>query len=194
MLAHEFSHVLRRHKTKMVQMSLVDAITTASEYKKLYNFNASNMAAVSDPTQLLRFTQENVKSLMDQTCKARNWLPNMEQNQEFEADVCGALLLMKLSAVHNRQFDAVKGYAAYLSGGQASQVTSERDHQCVVQASHPTPEKRMENLKAYAVVSSTAAPATDRHGAEGMPGSTRPPRTGTSRAKPPTGSKPTRTP
>ena len=80
MLAHAFSHVLRRHKTKLVQLSLVDSITIAKEYKQLYNAGASSLAAASDPTQLLRFTDNNVKSLMDQAYKSRNWLPNLEQD------------------------------------------------------------------------------------------------------------------
>lgn len=158
MLAHEFSHVLRRHKTKLVQLSLVDSITMAKEYKQLYNAGASGLAAASDPAQLLRFTDDNVKSLMDQTCKSRNWLPNLEQNQEYEADVCGALLLKKLSVARKTPFDAVQGYASYLANGLASPVPPERDHQCVVQASHPAPAQRMDNLQAYAPTVAGAAP------------------------------------
>ncbi len=159
MLAHEFAHVLRRHKTKLVQLSLVDSITLAKEYKQLYNAGASSLAAATDPAQLLRFTDENVQSLMDQTCKSRNWLPNLEQNQEFEADVCGALLLRKLSVARKTPFDAVKGYASYLDNGLATPVPPERDRQCEVQASHPAPAQRMNNLQAYAPAADAAARA-----------------------------------
>ena len=158
-LAHEFSHVLRRHKTKMVQMSLVDSITIAKEYKQLYNAGASSLAAATDPAQLLRFTDSNVKSLIDQTCKTHNWRPNMEQSQEFEADVCGALLLKKLSVARKTPYDAVKGYASYLDNGLATPVAPERDHQCVVQASHPAPAQRMDNLRAYAPAAAVDMPA-----------------------------------
>jgi predicted Zn-dependent protease len=158
MLAHEFSHVLRRHKTKLVQLSLVDSITLAKEYKQLYNAGASSLAAASDPAQLLRFTDQNVKSLMDQTCKSRSWLPNLEQNQEYEADVCGALLLNKLSVARQTPYDAVKGYASYLDNGLATPVPPEREHQCVVQASHPAPAQRMDNLQAYAPAATGLAP------------------------------------
>lgn len=180
MLAHEFSHVLRRHKTKLVQLSLVDSITMAKEYKQLYNAGASSLTAASDPAQLLRFTDENVKSLMDQTCKSRNWLPNLEQNQEYEADVCGALLLKKLSVARKTPFDAVQGYASYLANGLASPVPPEQDHQCVVQASHPAPAQRMNNLQAYAPAAAAAAPtaalpATEvKPAAEPAPAQTKP--------------------
>jgi Zn-dependent protease with chaperone function len=150
MLAHEFSHVLRRHKTKMVQLSLVDSITQAGEYKQLYNSSASGLSAATDPAKLLRFTDENVKSLMDQTCKSRNWLPSLEQNQEYEADVCGALLLKKLSAARQTPFDAVRGYGAYLANGLATPVPPAQEGRCVVQTSHPDPARRMDNLQAYA--------------------------------------------
>lgn len=179
MLAHEFSHVLRRHKTKLVQLSLVDAITMAKEYKQLYNAGASSLTAATDPAQLLRFTDENVKSLMDQTCKSRNWLPNLEQNQEFEADVCGALLLKKLSVARKTPYDAVKGYASYLDNGLATPVPPEQDHQCVVQASHPAPAQRMDNLQAYAPAATAgptaALPATEvKPAAEPAPGKPKP--------------------
>lgn len=158
MLAHEFSHVLRRHKTKMVQLSLVDSITIAGQYKQLYNSGASGLKAASDPAQLLRFTDENVRSLMDQTCKTRNWLPTMEQNQEYEADVCGALLLRKLSVARKTPFDAVKGYGSYLANGLATPVPPGKAHQCVVQTSHPAPAQRMQNLQAYAPAAAAATP------------------------------------
>ena len=159
MLAHEFSHVLRRHKTKLVQLSLVDSITLAKEYKQLYNAGASSLAAASDPTQLLRFTDNNVKSLMDQACKSRNWLPNLEQNQEYEADVCGALLLQKLSVARKTPYNAVRGYASYLENGLATPVPPERDQHCVVQASHPAPAQRMDNLQAYAPAAAADTPS-----------------------------------
>lgn len=156
MLAHEFSHVLRRHKTKMVQLSLVDSITVSAEYKKLFNSGASGLSAATDPGKLLRFTDENVRSLMDQTCKTRNWLPTMEQNQEFEADVCGALLLRKLSATRKQPFEPAKGYADYLANGMATPVPPAQEGQCVVQTSHPDPARRMDNLKSYTAASATS--------------------------------------
>jgi len=158
MLAHEFSHVLRRHKTKMVQLSLVDSITMADEYKKLYNSSATGLSAATDPAKLFRFTEGNVQSLMAQTCKTRNWLPTMEQNQEFEADVCGALLLNKLSLARKTPYSAVKGYGDYLANNLATPVPPLQEGQCVVQTSHPDPARRMENLQAYAPAGAAAAP------------------------------------
>jgi len=175
MLAHEFSHVLRRHKTKLVQLSLVDSITLAKEYKQLYNAGASSLAATTDLAQLLRFTDDNVKSLMDQTCKSRNWLPNLEQNQEFEADVCGALLLKKLSVARKTPYDAVKGYASYLDNGLASPLPPESDHRCVVQASHPAPAQRLDNLQAYAPSSGEAQPSAALPASEVKPAAEPPP-------------------
>lgn len=185
MLAHEFSHVLRRHKTKLAQLSLVDSITLAKEYKQLYNAGASGLSAASDPAQLLRFTNENVQSLMDQTCKSRNWLPNLEQNQEYEADVCGALLLKKLSVARKTPFDAVKGYASYLDNGLATPVPPEREHQCVVQASHPAPAQRMDNLQAYAPAYVGPAPTAALPTSEVTPATAPAPGKGKADAKPP---------
>lgn len=159
MLAHEFSHVLRRHKTKMVQLSLVDSITMADEYKQLYNSSAQGLSSAADPAKLFRFTEGNVQSLMAQTCKTRNWLPTMEQNQEFEADVCGALLLNKLSLARKTPYSAVKGYGDYLANNLATPVPPIQEGQCVVQTSHPDPARRMENLQAYAPAGAVAPPA-----------------------------------
>ena len=158
MLAHEFSHVLRRHKTKLMQLSLVDSITLAKEYKQFYNAGASSLAAATDPAQLLRFTDNHVKSLMDQACKSRNWLPNLEQNQEYEADVCAALLLKKLSVARKTPYNAGRGYASDLDNGLATPVPPERDQHCVVQASHPAPAQRMDNLQAYAPATAVDTP------------------------------------
>jgi len=160
MLAHEFSHVLRRHKTKMVQMSLVDAVTMAGQYRKLAAESKSGFASVRGIEQQFSFTKENVASLMEQTCKSRNWLPNMEQNQEFEADVCGALLLSKLGAAQRTPYSAATGYAGYLSAGLAATVPPPGDDAiCPVVSSHPQPDQRMENLNAYAPALPAAAPA-----------------------------------
>ena len=150
MLAHEFSHVLRRHKTKMVQMSLVDAVTMAGEYRKLAAETKSGFAAARGIEQQFSFTKENVASLMEQACKSRNWLPSMEQNQEFEADVCGAMLLGKLATARRTPYSAAAGYAGYLSAGLASKVPPQTEGRCPVMTSHPQPEQRMLNLNAYA--------------------------------------------
>ncbi len=166
MLAHEFSHVLRRHKTKMVQMSLVDAVTMADQYRKLAADSKSGFASMRGIEQQLSFTKANVASLMEQTCKSRNWLPNMEQNQEFEADVCGALLLSKLGAAQRTPYSAAAGYAGYLSAGLASTVPPPTDDAvCPVVSSHPQPDQRMENLNAYAPAVPVAAPAPSKSAA-----------------------------
>lgn len=150
MLAHEFSHVLRRHKTKMVQLSLVDSVTMAGEYRKLAADSKAGFASLRGIESQLSFTQKNVASLMEQTCKSRNWLPNMEQNQEFEADVCGALLLGKLATARRTPYSAAAGYKGYLDAGLAAKVPPPTEGICPVQTSHPQPQQRMDNLNAYA--------------------------------------------
>ena len=150
MLAHEFSHVLRRHKTKMVQLSLVDSVTMAAEYRKLAADSKAGFASLRGIEAQFSFTQKNVSSLMEQTCKSRNWLPNMEQNQEFEADVCGALLLGKLATARRTPYSAAAGYKGYLDAGLAAKVPPPTEGICPVQTSHPQPEQRMDNLNAYA--------------------------------------------
>ena len=149
MLAHEFSHVLRRHKTKMVQLSLVDAVTMVGEYRKLAADSKAGFASMRGIEAQFSFTQKNVASLMEQTCKSRNWLPNMEQNQEFEADVCGALLLGKLATARRTPYSAAAGYKGYLDAGLAAKVPPPTEGVCPVKSSHPQPEQRMDNLNAY---------------------------------------------
>jgi len=149
MLAHEFSHVLRRHKTKMVQLSLVDSMTMAGEYRKLAADFKSGLAVTRRPEQIFSFSTENVASLMEQTCKSRNWLPSMEQDQEFEADVCGSLLLDKLAASRRTSYNAVAGYEQYLAAGLAAPVPPEQAGMCPVKTSHPQPARRKDNLVAY---------------------------------------------
>jgi len=149
MLAHEFSHALRRHTTKMAQMSLVDSMMLAKEFKLIANTTRSGMGSIGNPAQMFTFSQSSVQSLMDQTCKSRNWFTELEQNQEFEADVCGALLLKKLSDVSPRRYRAVVGYEAYLGAGLASPPAAAEAGACSIQASHPDPAARMQNLRAY---------------------------------------------
>jgi Peptidase family M48 len=149
MLAHEFSHALRRHTTKMVQMSLVDSMMLAKEFKLIANTTRSGMTTLNNPAQLFSFSQGNLQSLVDQTCKSRNWFTQLEQNQEYEADVCGALLLKKLGEGAPRRYRAVDGYSAYLSAGLAAAPAEAQAGSCDIKASHPDPAQRMQNLTAY---------------------------------------------
>ena len=55
--------------------------------------------------------------------------------------------------------DAVKGYASYLDNGLATPVPPERDQHCVVQASHPAPAHRMDNLQVYAPAAAVDTPS-----------------------------------
>lgn len=157
MLAHEFSHALRTHKTKMVQLSLVDGIAMASEFKKLTKDFKQDLASVRDLSQLLSFDLENASSLLDKVCTAKTWKPSLEQDQEHEADVCGMLLLNRLSKSLGKPFDAMRGVKEYERVTRETAVNEKkappsgrRVFDCPVVATHPALEQRMQNLSAYA--------------------------------------------
>jgi predicted Zn-dependent protease len=149
MLAHEFAHSLRRHTTKLVQLSLVESMTKAKEYRKLAKSTRSGFGSLSGIDQMVSFSSENVSSLMNQVCESRNWYPSMEQNQENEADVCGTLLLNRLGTSTGRRFSALDGYLGYLNAGLATKVPPAEAGGCTVKTSHPSPEERAQNLRSY---------------------------------------------
>lgn len=150
MMAHEFSHALRRHTTKMAQLSLVDSMTIASEYKKIANTAGNSWSSVKDLGQMFSFTTENARSLVQLTCGSRDWFSTMEQNQEYEADVCASMLLKRLGDRAGKPYSAVDGYSRYLKAGLSVTAEAKDDGMCVVRGTHPDPEERLQNLKAYA--------------------------------------------
>jgi Peptidase family M48 len=166
MFAHEFSHALRRHKTKMLQMSLVDSMMLAGEFKQIVNTERGSLGRLKgDVSKLFHFTDTSAKSLIAQSCRAHNWLPLMEQGQEFEADVCGALLLHRIGQVRQQVYRPVDGYAQYLKSGLAGPAAANsktikpvatkaaggETGSCFVSADHPNSDDRMSNLQSYSV-------------------------------------------
>jgi predicted Zn-dependent protease len=149
MMAHEFAHSLRRHTTKLVQLSLVESMTKAKEYRKLAKSTRTGFGSLRGMDQMVSFSSENVGSLMTQVCESRNWYPSMEQNQENEADVCGILLLNRLGTSTGRRFNALDGYLGYLNAGLATQVPPGEAGGCTVKTSHPSPDERAQNLRSY---------------------------------------------
>jgi hypothetical protein len=163
MFSHEFSHALRRHKTKKLQMSIVDSMILASEFRKIYDAQAGVMSRLRNGVDsAFKFTSFNVQSLVAQTCKAHNWLPLMEQGQEFEADVCGALLLERLGEDRKVVYRPVDGYQEYIKSGLAAAATKEAEKaekkgnasgpgDCFITEDHPSANDRLANLKAYTI-------------------------------------------
>lgn len=161
MFSHEFSHALRRHKTKKLQMSLVDSMMLAGEFQKIFDTQSAGAGAVKGNfIDMFKFTAGNVGSLVKQTCKAKSWFPLMEQGQEFEADVCGALLLQQLGDVRKKVYRPLDGYQAYMKSGLAPVVQTGTSPQgksatgidrCFITADHPPAEDRLQNLQAYSL-------------------------------------------
>ena len=158
MLAHEFSHSLRRHKTKLTQQSLVDSITKIKEYRKLAREAKAGFGALTSIDQLISFSASNVTSLMNEVCTARNWIPNLEQEQESEADVCGSLLLHRLGEASGKRYSALDGYRAYIAAKLADDApAAQRKGICTVKTTHPSTEDREKNLREYSSALAAAA-------------------------------------
>lgn len=163
LFSHEFSHALRRHKTKKLQMSLVDSMMLAGEFRKIYHTQTQGAPASKGSgnfIEMFKFTAGNVGSLINQTCKAKSWFPLMEQGQEFEADVCGALLLERLSDARKKLYRPVDGYQAYIKSGLAPVVEADKlstgksakgIDRCFITADHPPAEDRLQNLQTYSM-------------------------------------------
>lgn len=159
LFAHEFSHALRRHTTKKVQMTLIDSIMLAREFRQLYDADKSGWQRLRGGLAAnFEFRAQSVTSLVDQACKAKSWLPLMEQGQEYEADVCGALLLDRAGKTRGQTFSAVEGFNQYLEAGLASAADGPkapvtalqaRFKRCMVDADHPSPDDRKANLQTY---------------------------------------------
>jgi len=161
LFSHEFSHALRRHKTKKLQMSLVDSMMLAGEFRKIFDTQASGANAVKGNfIEMFKFTSGNVGSLIKQTCKAKSWLPLMEQGQEFEADVCGALLLQHLGDARKKVYRPVDGYLAYMKSGLSQAAEAGKStpgkaatgfDRCFITADHPPAADRLQNLQSYSM-------------------------------------------
>jgi hypothetical protein len=151
MLAHEFSHALRRHYTKMLQGNLVDTWTTASEFKQVVRKDAGAFKTISSGNlgALFDTGKANMERLVTSQCQARNWYSTMDQRQELEADVCGALLLHRLAASTGETINPAAAWASYVEQGFAVQPEATQAGSCDVAPSHPDAESRGQNLEQY---------------------------------------------
>lgn len=163
MVAHEMSHALRRHNTKMVQVNLVDGILVADRIKTLLNQKADSMRLISGPEslgQMINFSANTVGSLVGGVCATQRWFNELEQRQELEADVCGAKLLhASVQAPGGRAIDPVRAAESYerlkerigSTGKTASAPAAGNNllESCFQSASHPAVESRQANLERY---------------------------------------------
>ena len=78
-IAHEISHVLKRHQTKELQATLVDSVDTVNGIKKLISNSSSN----ADWGALFR-----PLILADQ-------MTDFSQQQEHQADACGVRIIAR---------------------------------------------------------------------------------------------------
>lgn len=152
-LAHEFSHALRRHTTKSAQGRLVDGLTMANVFTRQFKGTRQQLMAL-DPrqfAQMFNLSQRGIGEIMGAVCSSQRWFSEFDQTQELEADTCGALLLDKLGATAQRSFDPVAGFQRYrlMVGGSAPSSSAGKGLSCVQPASHPSVESRERNLQAY---------------------------------------------
>lgn len=152
-LAHEFSHALRRHTTKSAQGRLVDGLTMAGVFTRQFKGTRQQLMA-TDPrqlAQLFNLSQRGIGEIIGAVCTSQRWFSEFDQTQELEADTCGALLLDKLGATTKSSFDPVVGLYRYrlMVGGSALSSEVGAGLRCVQPASHPSVETRERNLQAY---------------------------------------------
>lgn len=155
-LAHEFAHILRAHYTKLGQLSLIGGITDAKEFKKLTKDAQFGVRGITDLSQMFSFSESNVNSLMSHVCRAEQWMPSMQQDQEFEGDVCGVMLLRELSKARGSKFNPVVGFREYIDSksvvpnkGAKQKLLAKSNNACTVKTIHPAPAERLEKIEAY---------------------------------------------
>lgn len=155
-LAHEFSHALRRHTTKSIQGRLVDGLMIAEVFNKQFKGTMAQLSSLnsSNLSQLFNLSAQGVGQIIGGVCTTEKWFTAFDQTQELEADTCGALLLDKLGANVNQAFNPVSGFNRYRvlnsgAGKPAVGVTGMAAGLCVQRATHPTVEVREQNLQRY---------------------------------------------
>lgn len=159
MVAHEMSHALKRHQTKQLQASIIDAILVTDRVNTL--LKAPGKFAVNDFGSMLNITAENVRTLIGGVCSI-GILQNLnEKQQELEADVCGAKVLYEAPVSAGfKPFDAVAGLDAYtkLMLKVPTKVKKKPDsanisfESCFGASNHPAFADRRTNMLAYADV------------------------------------------
>lgn len=163
MVAHEMSHALRRHYTKMAQVNLVDGILIADRLKSMLVQRSSTMDAFRGPESLGRmidFSASTIDTLVGEVCATQRWMNQLEQSQEHEADVCGAKLLHEVSQGRaGRSIDPLRAAKNYerlkdkaSTSGAKSKVATKKSaplETCFESATHPSVDARQGNLHRY---------------------------------------------
>ncbi len=103
-MAHEVSHLTRRHALKEFQLKFIDALEAANSLKELSNITTDPVAMVSGAMK----TVQTVKMLFQ----------HFEHNQELEGDACGMQLTRKTGPTVAIQ--ALKAYVLSTSGAADS--------------------------------------------------------------------------
>lgn len=167
MLAHEISHALRRHNTKMAQVNLVDGLLVADKLRVMLKDRTGQMSMLANPSNLGRlfeFSTETLGTMVGSVCSTRRWFNELERNQELEADVCGAKLLHEVGGRKSGPaVDPLRAVARYeaLKSQQGKGRAHAHGHQagptsgaqpllgCYEPASHPEVDDRRNNLEVY---------------------------------------------
>lgn len=167
MLAHEMSHALRRHTTKMAQVNLVDGLLVADKLRVLLKERSGQMSMLANPSNLGRlfeFSSNTLGTMVGSVCATRRWFNELEKNQELEADVCGAKLLHEAGRGQTGVvIDPLRAMVRYdeMKSRQGKGRGHAHGHQsgvangaqplfgCYEPASHPELDDRRANLEAY---------------------------------------------
>ena len=151
MVAHEFSHALRRHRTKMTQLQLLDALTSLDQFKTLVGSTRTGLDRLKNPFDMMKFSLSSVEKVVNQSCKTADAFKAIEHNQEFEADVCGALLLRKFSESSKREYSAVRGFSSYLKNPSLHKPSPPTSDSCIAFPDHPAGKERLQKITTYEI-------------------------------------------
>lgn len=151
MLAHEFSHALRRHKTKQMQALMVDSWTEVNEFKRVLSKDAGLLEVLTRGNigGLFDMGARNINRFVTAQCRGRQWASSLDQRSELEADVCGSLMLHRLAKSTGDGIDPVAAWRTYVEQEFAARPKGEQDGDCRVPPSHPASQEREENLRRY---------------------------------------------
>lgn len=144
-LSHELAHVLRRHETKDLQSTLVDSVSSVEDLVKMVRHAKANPSALVAQAKLRKdvFTRHHV-----------------DQELQLQADSCSARLLGRYLPSPRELAEALKAFIHDLPPPEpATPTVAARNEAEKLSATvhdlvdspvkrHPTPQERLQNLRA----------------------------------------------
>lgn len=150
LLAHEIAHVLLRHKTRVLQLGLLQALAVPGELIGMARDVKGNPNGASSLAEGLA---EGVSTLLRPTCDAQDgWQHGLEADQEHEADACGAVLVSGVSKAIGRRINSVasvEAAARWMPGASATLAPKHATRGTCSVATHPPVAERLQNLRSY---------------------------------------------